>query len=170
MDYKQAKRWYVWLATLAGNLPADTQRVERQPQPPPVARTPANDVRHATWPHDIKRDGDKLRCDMCARYVSVSASSCYRRAFLSSQCQGPIAGRAVSNQATGVPHRLLLSGCITWCCTCGRYSEKRANALVCRACDGPPVGYGGRDASLRRLLRGQHPKHPGVGLPPAIPL
>ena len=159
-SYKQARRWYSWLATLAQDLPPDTQVVEKQPRPPTVARLPVNEARHETQPHEIAAEGGLLRCQICALHVSESASASCRRAFLGAPCPGSIASRAVARQATGRPHRLFLSGPVTWCMECDRYSEKRSNALVKQSCGGKPSGGGGREVSLSRLKAGLHPKHP----------
>ena len=55
LDYKEARRWYRWLATLAADLPADTQPIEKQKKVPGAGRPriPANEARHAAEPHVV---------------------------------------------------------------------------------------------------------------------
>ena len=167
--YKEAKRWYTWLATLAHELPADTQPVPREPRPATATKVVAPWKRHVDWPHELVQDSLRLTCSMCQLHVSNTASSDCRRAFWSSRCPGAISSRAVENNTSGagMKHVFFLSGAVTWCFTCGRYSEKRTTALCKQACHGAPEGYGGRAVSLRRLKDGQHPKDPQTRLPRA---
>ena len=156
----------MWLATLAADLPVDTQQRQKPPPRPRTVRTPINSTRHFSQPHVINDSGGVLRCEVCALHVSAYASPACRRVFLGSKCKGSVTDRALTNGAEGKKHKLYVSGEVTWCFDCGHYSSKRANGLVKRECAGRPssVGVG---VSLKRLKNGKHPKHPDIWLPNA---
>ena len=179
-QYKEATSWYKWLAHLADSLPRDTQLV----QPRAVVEAgaaPARRPRRPTWrdwqphaarPHALVEECGRIVCRACSRYASTNSSAACRRSLVVSPCEGPLAAKAAeANQRrqTGTGHHghcLLRSGPVTWCNICGRYATKKVQALEA-PCDGPPVGYGGREVSLRRLRASKHPKTSEL-LPPAV--
>ena len=169
--YRQAVRWYKWLAVLAVNWPDDMQRPGARPTLPrlPVLRAgPTPPVLHADHPHDLAEVGDSLVCRSCPRHVGLKSSWHLRRIMAGSVCLRSVGERArVANDSAacveqaglggltpGLGHTLFLSGSLVWCKRCGCYGEKRFKDLK-RACQGPAVG--GRATMLQRLLKGLHP-------------
>ena len=167
-QYKEARRWYLWLATLAADLPTDTQQRQQVPATPRAEKPPIRLIRHGTMPHTITDGSGELRCEVCQLYVSAHASPACRRAFLGSKCRGSMVASALANGADGKSHRLYKSGDVVWCFNCGYYSTKRAHNLVKRSCPGHPRR--GSAGPLGRLKAGVHPKYPDTMLPRAIRL
>ena len=165
--YKDARRWYHWLATLAADLPRDTQEVVATPDQEAKAPRRANGL-HDSQPHSPEKSSDRWTCTVCQLHVSVTASGKCRSTFFRSACRGNVADRAAANAATGKRHQLYVSGEITWCMTCGRYSSKRTNGLATQACDGYPKK--GSAGPLGRPKAGVHPKRPDEALPRATRL
>ena len=165
--YQAAQRWYHWLATLAAEMPKDTQDVVVVPNAP--QRVPRQEVRlHESMPHALEKSSDRWTCTVCRLHVSIAATMKCKKAFYRSACRGDMAARAVANPVEGRPHVLFLSGSVTWCKTCGRYSSKRTNALAREACAGRPQK--GSEGPLARLKAGIHPKQADLVLPRAMRL
>ena len=166
--YKEARRWYLWLATLAAELPADTQQRVLTPHAPRTERVPIRLVRHDTQPHLIIDDSGAMRCEICSLHVSAQASPACIRAFLGSKCRGSVVAAAMANSAVGRKHKLYQSGEVTWCYNCGFYSTKSSHCLAKRSCPGHPKK--GSAGPLGRLKAGVHPKYPDMMLPRATRL
>ena len=86
-------------------------------------------------------------------------------------CRAPLLQRtAPAAVAAQHPHRLFVSGVVTWCKVCGAYGDARLRGLL-QACPGPIRGRSesGRAAALRHLRNGRHPKTQEP-LPRAVPL
>ena len=91
--YREARRWYTWLATLACDLPQDTtKRVaviandepeERVAQRMSNPREPmdASKSVDATPAHLLATKGGRLSCALCRRFVSAGAPAGRRARF-----------------------------------------------------------------------------------------
>ena len=167
--YKDARRWYKWLSVLASDMPKDTQEVVVQKAEASEVQPGAAGAKrqlHQEKPHQLELEFDRWACSLCKYHISKYASKESIKAFRASPCPGDIAARAAANSAQGRQHVLFLSGEVTWCNVCGRYSEKRATALAHKACEGKPSRGG--DGPLRRLRAGVHPKDASKALPKPI--
>jgi hypothetical protein len=163
--YREAHRWYRWLAVIAEHWPHDVQPVPAQKRSKPAkdraAVSMAEWERHADSPHSVTDEDGRLRCVLCHRSVSLSAPLHLQRAFVKSKCRGALtdvarAGASVPlAQRLGVGHVLFASGELIWCKRCGCYGQKRLRELR-NVCKGESTG--GRVTTLQRLLRGEHPQ------------
>jgi ribonuclease HI len=162
--YREARRWYAWLAVLADQWPDDMER---------PARNGHKAVRgsielaagwrvHAQLPHDLFEENGLLRCRSCPRFAALSAHRQHTRHFAGSECGGPLHDVALivgeqAGQRGDEPHQLFVSGSVVWCKRCGCYGTSRLRGLK-GSCRGPPRA-GGRAVALRRLLGGTHPEN-----------
>ena len=83
--YREARRWYTWIATLACDLPQDTtkrvaviannvpeERVAKR-MSDPRAPMEASKIVDATPAHLLTTKGGRLTCELCRRFVSAGA-------------------------------------------------------------------------------------------------
>ena len=84
--------------------------------------------------------------------------------------------KPVSAQQENRQHRMVVSGTVHWCRTCGSFAESKAIRLR-HACRGPPpkqLGSGGLRQQLEKLRQGVHPvsgnKLPDAKLPDGSPV
>jgi len=169
--YRQARQWYDWLFVLCSHWPADTQ-----PRPkakakakaaavgvPRVEPPPGQAQLHPEAPHQLERGAQRIGCAVCRRYTRLSSAVAAQRAFMKSECKGPLEQRASGSTGEGRPgrlefgpgHRLWKSGPVVWCQRCGAYAEVRCRELR-HPCKGPAEG-GPRAGQLARLKSGRHP-------------
>ena len=163
--YKEARRWYQWLATLVAHWPADTQgrpserraRSARPARPRPLRL-------HDERPHSIFEHDGRLRCKFCPRFSLLASGRQAHRIFASSQCHGAVPGRAAEAAAVidrdhapghseGRRHCLFTAGGLAWCRVCGCYGDERFRGLG-KPCPGATTSKVGQ---IRRLRAGLHP-------------
>jgi len=167
-SFKEAKRWYAWLAELVGHWPADVQPRGEPSEPrstsmPRVgsgsnsAEAAGRDISrlplYVGLLHRLAEVEGSLHCEKCGKGVPMSGSWQKATDFAKSKCLGTAKQRmedAGGPDALG--HIVYQNGAVVWCRLCGQWGTTRPKKLLkacARTCH--------QQSQLNRLKRGHHP-------------